>query len=115
MAKQFILYNLKDGLKEEDFLKWVNEFKGPFIVGLSAVKRYTLTSVKLALQAKGGPPGPVETPYKLAGIVDITSLPDYDKDTQGKPYREEFMPKFAEWVEDFLILRADEIWDGESD
>ena len=115
MAKQFILYNLKNGLKEEDFLKWVNEFKGPFITGLSAVKRYTLTSVKMAILAKGGPPGPVETPYKLAGIVDLTSLPDYAKDTQTQPYQEEFMPQWAEWVKDFLILQADEIWDKESD
>ena len=38
MAKQFILYNLKDDVNEGDFEKWVNEFKGPLISGLSAVK-----------------------------------------------------------------------------
>ena len=102
-------------MKEEDFLKWVNEYKGPFIVGLSAVKRYTLTSVKVALQGKGGPPAPVETPYKLAGIVDLTSIPDYGKDIQSKAYQEEFMPQFVNWVKDFLILQADELWDEKSD
>ena len=52
MAKQFILYNLKDDVSQDDFEKWVNEFKGPFISGLPAVKRYTLTKVSGAVQAK---------------------------------------------------------------
>ncbi len=115
MAKQFVLYNLKDDIKEEDFVKWLNEFKGPFITGLSAVKRYTLTTVKRAVQAKGGPPGPVESPYKLAAVVELTSLEDYAKDTETQPYKEEFMPQFAKWVKDFLILQADEFYDKESD
>ena len=69
MAKQFILYNLKDDVKQEDFIKFVNEYKGPFVTGRPAVKRYTLTTVKRAMQAKGGP-GPVEPPYKIAAVVD---------------------------------------------
>ena len=48
MPKLLIMYNLKDDLKEEDFVKWVHEFKGPFISGLSAVKSYTLTRVQNA-------------------------------------------------------------------
>ena len=50
MAKQFVLYNLKDNLNDEDFLKFINEFKGPFVSGLSAVNRYTITRVKKAMQ-----------------------------------------------------------------
>ena len=115
MAKQFILYNLKDEKTEEDFLKFVNDFKGPFISGLPAVKRYTITSVKMAMQAKGGPPGPVETPYQLAAVVDLTSLADYGKDAQSEAYKKEFMPRFVEWVKDFLILQAEEIYDNASD
>ena len=115
MAKQFVLYNLKDGKTEEDFLKFVNEFKGPFITSLPAVKRYTITSVKVAMQAKGGPPGPVDPPYQLAAIVDLTSLADYGKDAQSEGYQKEFMPRFAEWVQDFLILQAEEIYDNSSD
>ena len=115
MAKQFVLYNLKDDLEEEDFIKFVNEFKGPFISDLPAVKRYTITSVKMAMQAKGGPPGPVETPYKLAAIVDLTSLADYGKDAASEAYQKEFMPQFAKWVKDFLILQAEEIYDNSSD
>lgn len=112
MAKQFVLYNLKDGLKEEDFLKFVNEYKGPFISGLSAVKRYTITSVKMALKAQGGPPAPVDSPYKLAAIVDLTSLADYGKDAASEAYQKEFLPQFAKWVEEFMILQAEEIYDN---
>ena len=115
MARQFVLYNLKDDAKEEDFIKWVNEYKGPFVNGLSAVKHYTITKVKRAIQAKGGPPGPVDSPYQLAAVVEITSLEDYAKDTETQPYKEEFMPQFAKWVKDFLILQADEFYDKESD
>jgi len=95
MAKQFILYNLKDDVKEEDFEKWVNEFKGPLIAGLSAVNRYALTKVGGALKAEGGPPGPAETPYKFVGVVDLTSFEDYAKDQETPAYKEEFMPQFA--------------------
>jgi hypothetical protein len=115
MAKQFILYNLKDDVNEEDFVKFVNEFKGPFISGLPSVKRYTITSVKGAMQAKGGPPGPIETPYKLAAIVDLTSLKAYGKDAESQAYKEEFMPRFAKYVNEFLILRAEELYDNTSD
>ena len=115
MAKQFVLYNLKEGLTEEDFLKFVNEYKGPFVTGLSAVKRYTITSVKVAMHAKGGPPAPVETPYKLAAVIDLTSLADMKKDAASEAYQKEFMPRFSQWVTEFLILQAEEIYDNSSE
>ncbi len=112
MPKQFVLYNLKDGVSEEDFMKFVNEFKGPFTTRLSAVKRDTVTRVKGALKAKGGPPGPVETPYQIAAVLDLTSLEAYGKDAESKAYKEEFLPRFAEYVNEFLILRAEELYDN---
>jgi len=111
MAKQLILYNLKDNVREEDFVKWVREYKGPLIAGLSSVNRYTLTWVKGAVKAEGGPPGPIESPYRLAGIVDLESLEAYAKDQESAIYKEEFMPRFKEWVKDFLILKAEEFFE----
>jgi hypothetical protein len=110
MAKQFILYNLKDDVTEEDFEKWVNEFKGPLISGLSAVKNYTLTKVGGAVKAEGGPPGPVESPYKFVGVVDITSFEDFAKDQETPAYKEEFMPQFMQRIKNVIILRAEEIF-----
>ena len=110
MAKQFVLYTLKDDRKDEDFIKWVNEYKGPFITGLSAVKRYTITSVKRAMQGRGGAPEVVDPPYKIAAVIEITSVDDYVKNQESKPYKDEFMPEFVKWVKHFLILQADEVW-----
>jgi hypothetical protein len=110
MAKLFILYNLKDDVSEEDFEKWANDFKGPLISGLSAVKSYTLTKVGVARKVEGGPPGPIESPYRFVGIVDVTSFEDYAKDQATPAYKEDFMPKFMQWVPSFMILRAEEIY-----
>lgn len=101
MAKQFVLYNLKDEVSDEDFETWVNEFKGPFIAGLPAVKRYTLTKVAGAVQAAGGPPGPVDSPFQYAAVVDLASLEAYGKDTESSDYQTKFMPEFAKKSEGF--------------
>ena len=111
MAIQFVLYNLKDGVTEEDFLKFVNEYKGPFIAGLSAVKHYTITRVKMAKKAVAGIPEPIDVPYQIAAIVELTSLPDYKKDTESEAYQKEFTPRFGKLVKDLIILQADEIYD----
>ena len=110
MAKQFVLYNLKDGVSEEDFEKWANDFKGPLISGLSSVKSYTLTKVGGAIKAEGGPPEPTESPYKFVGIVDLTSFEDYAKDQETPPYKEEFLPQFMQRIKNLMILRAEEIF-----
>ena len=56
MPKMIIMYNLKDDLKEEDFVKWVHEYKGPFISDLPSVKSYILSKTEIALESTGGPP-----------------------------------------------------------
>ena len=111
MPKLLIMYNLKDDLKEEDFIKWVHEFKGPFVTGLSAVKSYPLTKVHGAVKSEGGPPGPAEPPYRIVGIVDVTSFEDYAKDQETPAYKEDFAPAMNKWVKNMMILRAGEIFD----
>lgn len=111
MAKQFILYNLKDEVSDQDFEEWVNTFKGPLISGLTAVKRYTLTKASGAMIADGAPPAPAESPFKWIGIVDLTSFEDYGKDQATEAYQKEFMPEFVKRVKNFLIIKADEVFD----
>lgn len=110
MPKILILYNLKDDKKEEDFVKWVHEFKGPFVQGLSSIKSYTLTRAQGAMKIEGGPPAPIESPYNFIGILDVTSFEDYIKDQGTQPYREDFFPKMMSWAKDTLIIRAGEIF-----
>lgn len=115
MAKQIILYNLREDVKEEDFVKWVHEFKGPFISGLSSVRNYTLLRTKTALKSEEGPPGPIDPPYRIVGIVDVTRLKDYEKDQGTKAYKEDFMPQFSKWIQNILILQAEEFYHSEAD
>ena len=110
MPKFLIMYNLKDDLKEEDFVSWVHEFKGPFISGLSAVKSYTLTKAVGAIKAEGGPPGPADPPYTMIGIVDVTSFEEYAKDQETPAYKDDFTPKMMGWVKNMLILRVSEFF-----
>jgi len=119
MPKQFIIYNLRDDVTVEDYLKWVNEFKGPLLLGLGSTKRYTLCKVTAAVKldpTKGQPPEPVESPYKLVAVLEVDSLEEWAKDRESKAYKEDFMPKYmADWAGDTLLLQAEEIYEKESD
>jgi hypothetical protein len=46
MPKQIILYNLRDDVKEEDYIEWANKFKGPLLMGLPSTKSYTLLRIR---------------------------------------------------------------------
>ena len=115
MARQIVLYNLREDVKEEDFIKWVHEFKGPFISGLSSVRSYTVSKIKAALKSEEGSPGPVNPPYRIVGIVDVSRLKDYERDQQTTAYKEDFMPQFSKWIQDILILQAEEFYHSEAD
>ena len=43
MAKEIILYNLRDDVTEEDYVKWCESYKGPLLLGLSGSKSWCRT------------------------------------------------------------------------
>ena len=110
MPKMIIMYNLKDDLKEEDFVNWVHEFKGPFITGLSSVKSYILSKTETALESTGGPLEPAEIPYNIVGIVDVTSIEAYAKDQATPAYRDDFTPQMMKWVKNMTYLKIREFF-----
>jgi len=116
MAKEIILYNLKDTVTDEEYKKFCEEFKGPFIVNLPACKSFTLSKLVGAMKGSGmehKPPEPTEMPFKYIGIVDVTNLGDWQKDFDSKPFQEEFLPKWIGMVADFHIIRAEDVWFGQ--
>jgi hypothetical protein len=119
MAKQFILYNLRDDVTEEDYVKWCESYKGPLMLSFKGSKSYTLVKIMGGLKGngqKGIPPTPTSAPYKYIAILDLESLEDMDKARQLKEYKEVFFPKwFSEWVADFYTLGGVEIYHGEND
>ena len=119
MAKEIILYNLKDSVTDEDYKKWVEEYKGPLLIGLNSTKSFTL--VKMLGGRKGNgqegvPPEETKSPYKYIGIMDLSGLEEWKKDSASKAFKDEFFPKwFSNWVKDFYVLAGEEVYYGESD
>ena len=101
MAKEIILYNLKDSVTDEEYKQYCAEKKGPFLESLPSCKSFTL--VKIVASKKG------EIPYKYVGIIDATSTADWHQDTQTEAFGQflqEWMPKVA----DFHILMGEEVF-----
>jgi hypothetical protein len=119
MAKEIILYNLKDSVTDEDYKKWCESFKGPLLLNLSSSKSFTLVKMLGGIKGNGQdgiPPEETKPPYKYIGIMDLSSLEGWQKDTESKAFKEDFFPKwFADWVADFYVLGGEEVYYGESE
>ena len=119
MAKQIILYNLRDDVTDEAYAKWCSTYKGPLLLGLDSVKRFTLVGMLGGIKgngSKGIAPEETPPPYKYIGILDCTDLESLQKDSESKAFREEFFPQwFSTWVGDFYVLAGLEVFDGKSE
>jgi len=119
MAKEIILYNLRGDVKEEDYVKWCEDYKGPLLVGLPGSKSFTLLKMMGGVQGdgqKGSPPNPIKPPFNYIGILDSTSQEELEKAKDTKSFKEEFFPQwFSKWVGDFYILGGIELYHRESD
>lgn len=119
MAKEIILYNLKDGVSDEDYKKWCEEYKGPILLSLSATKSFTLVKMMGGIKGNGQEgitPQETPSPYKYIGIMDLDSLAGMEKDKDSKAFKEDFFPQwFSKWVKDFYVIVGEEVYDGESD
>ena len=119
MAKEIILYNLRDNVKEEDYVKWCEDYKGPLLIGLPGSKSFTLLKMMGGVQGngqKGSPPSPAKSPFNYIGILDVSDPGEWEKSQQSKAFKEEFFPQwFSKWVGDFYILGGIELYHGESD
>jgi hypothetical protein len=116
MPMSIILYNLKEGVADDDYRKWCEEYKGPLFLSLGACKSFTLVRTLAGVKgdgAKGQPPEGSPPPYKYIGIVDVTSLEEWQKNAESKAFKEDFFPQwFSRWVADFYVLVAEEVYRG---
>jgi hypothetical protein len=119
VAKEIILYNLRDDVKDEDYIKWCEDYKGPLLLGLPGSKSFTLLKMMGGMQGngqKGNPPSPTKSPYNFIGILDVTSPEEWEKSRGTKAFKDEFFPQwFSKWVGDFYLLGGMEAYYGESD
>lgn len=119
MAKEIILYNLRDDVKEEDYVKWCESYKGPLLLGLKGAKSFTLLKMMGGIRGdgqQGTPPEPTATPYQFIGIMDVSGLEDWKEAHETTAFKEEFFPQwFSKWVADFYVLGGIEAYHRAND
>ncbi|HEY96696.1 MAG TPA: hypothetical protein G4O16_00750 [Dehalococcoidia bacterium] len=102
MAKRIILYNLAEGVTDEQFKEYVTTDKGPLIDSLPAVKKYEL--VKITGSMTG------QIPYKYCGIVHVTSVEEFNEKAAPTKKYQDFLKKFGPMAKDMLMLSGEEIY-----
>ena len=103
MPKEIILYNLAENVTDEQYAQYANEKKGPFLAQLPAVEKFTL--VRITGSKKG------VIPYKYVGIVDVTSLEEWDRDASSPAFGE-FIQEWMTKVSEFHILSGAEVFES---
>lgn len=98
--KELILYNLKDTVTDKEYEEYCRRKKGPLFASLPSCRSFTLLKV---VSSKSG-----QVPYKYIGIVDISNLSDWEKDT-GSPEFQDFLREWGEMVADFHVLTGEEV------
>jgi hypothetical protein len=117
MAKEIVLYNLRHDVKEKDYVKWVEDYKGPLLIGLPGSRSFTLLKMTEGVQGnsqKGRPPGPTKPPFNYIGILDATSPEEWGKSRESKDFEEFFSQWVSKWAADFYVLGGIELYHGES-
>lgn len=117
MAKEIILYNLRDDVKEKDYVKWCEDYKGPLLIGLPGSKSFTLLKMMGGVQGngqKGSPPSPTNPPFNYIGILDADSLEEWGKSRETTAFKEFFSQWLSKWAADFYILGGVELYCGRS-
>ena len=116
MAKNIILYNLKETVSEEDYQKWCETYKGPVLLSLEASQSFTMVKMFGGIKGDGRKPGPpqdIASPYAYVGILDVTNLEESKKDTETKTFKEGFLPQWiSDWVADYYVLAGVEVYEG---
>jgi hypothetical protein len=102
MAKRIILYNLADNVTDAEFKDYVTKEKGPLISSLPSVKKYELVRITGAMGGK--------SPYNYVGIVNLTSVEEFEAKAAPTEQYQGFLKKFLPMVKDLQILSGEEIY-----
>ena len=103
MAKQLIMFNLKEGVDEDEYMEWVKSSKAPAQLAVSAGKRFTMlkaTGCETGDGRKDEHPQHVESPFKYCVIMDVSSLEEWGTGVEGS---KELMENFKFLVEENFI------------
>lgn len=101
MAKEIILYTLKDAVTDDEYLRYCETKKGPLIRSLPSCNDFSL--VRITGSQKG------EIPYSYVGIVDVTSIEAWQLDAASEPFQQ-FLKEWMPMVQDFHILMGTAVY-----
>jgi hypothetical protein len=102
LAKEIILYNLKDSITDEEYADYVKNEKGPLLESLSSAQKFELVKITGAASGK--------IPYRYVGILHLKSLEDFYKNDAPSPKFQGFLEKWKTKVAEFHILSGEEIY-----
>lgn len=119
MAKEIILYNLKENVSDDDYINWCETTKGPVLLGLDSTKQFTLVQMlggKAGDAQKGEMLKDIASPYKYIGILDCESLEGIQNDSASEAFQKGFFIEWInKWVADYFVLVGKEVYDKSSE
>jgi hypothetical protein len=104
MGKEISIYNLADGVTDEQYQEYVKNTKGPFLESLPSVRKFELVRIKGAVRG--------ESPYTYVGILHVNNLDEfYQRDVPSQQFQaflKEVMPMIRQ--EGHYIMYGEEIY-----
>jgi hypothetical protein len=104
MGKEISVYNLADGVTDEQYREYVKNIKGPFLESLPSVSKFELVRIKGAVTG--------ESPYTYVGILHVDNLDEfYQRDVPSQQFQEflkEVMPMIKQ--EGYHMMYGEEIY-----
>jgi len=103
-GKEISIYNLADGVTDEQYREYVKNIKGPFLESLPSVSKFELVRIKGAVTG--------ESPYTYVGILHVDNLDEfYQRDVPSQQFQEflkEVMPMIKQ--ECYHMMYGEEIY-----
>jgi hypothetical protein len=105
MGKEISIYNLAEGVSDEQYQEYVKKVKGPFLESLPSVTKFELVRVKGAVAGEG-------VPYTYVGILHSDNLDEfYQKGTTSQKFQDfmkELMPMIK--TEGYHMMYGEEVY-----
>ncbi len=90
-TRVYFLNTLKEGVKDEDYERWVRERDYPYARSLKSVNSYDVTPIAGALDGFG-----VQTSFDYVEVVEITNMEDYGAELGGAV---DFFKEWSQYVD----------------
>jgi len=104
MGKEISIYNLADGVTDEEYREYVKNTKGPFLENLPSVSKFELVRIKGAVTG--------ESPYTYVGILHVDNLDEfYQRDVPSQQFQD-FLGKVMPMIkqEGYHMMYGEEIY-----